>query len=429
MNKCIVINGGSKINGRFTSGGAKNSALFLICAALLSDKDVIIENIPDISDIDNLLNIIKLMKVDYNYNKNEKYLEIYNQHEIINNIDKIYSSKLRASIVLLCPLIKRFNFTRIPLPGGDEIGVRSLDELFRALKIMGVETELFSDYILFRRDGPLKTFDINLKCKSHTVTMCLIMLGSIIEGKSTISNYSHEPEIKDLIFMMKKGGVNIIVNESNIEIEGVSSLNSIRIRTMADRTEIASYVIAMLVTNGQITLNIDDYNSLDKTFLNIIRNLGAKININNEEVNILGSKIYKKFKLETGPFPNFHSDLQSMFIPLANKCNGECLITEKMFENRYNQNYDFEKLGMNLKLIDNTLHILPTDHLETDKKLYCRDIRGGFALIVAALQLPKGYKSYIYNTEIIERGYEHYIDKFRDLGVAIQIRSDLNVKV
>ncbi|EQK41155.1 EPSP synthase family protein [[Clostridium] bifermentans ATCC 19299] len=425
MKKIISVPGGIKINGKFQSGGSKNSVLFLICASLLFDDEVVIFNVPNIYDVDILLSLIKKMNVDIEYTKEKKEIKIYNQKNIINYLDVELAQKLRGSIALLCPLIYRFKSIKIPFPGGDKIGNRSIDELLRALNLMGATTEIHDDCYIIKRHDKLKAFNINLKCKSHTVTMCLIMLASIIDDNCIVKNYSLEPEIKDLIKMMINAGVSIKTRDkTSISICNNGKLKSTYIETMPDRTEIASYVIAALATGGQIHLTKKDFLALDPTFIEIIKDIGANIQVNFENIIISGKDEYNCFFLSTGPYPEFHSDLQSIFIPLSNKCKGICSLTETMFENRFNQNEDFEKLGYNLKLNNNKLCIYPSLKTNKNTHVYCKDIRGGFALIVAALQLSKDTTTDLNNVEVIERGYENLLYKFKLLGVNFQIKEE-----
>lgn len=420
----LVIEGGQRLKGKFFSSGAKNSVLFLITAALLYNKKIEILNVPLITDIDVMVSILKKMDIGIEYLKNKNKLMIYNQKNMINYIDPHFAQKIRASVALMCPLIYRFHRVEVPFPGGDKIGERSLDELFRAFALMGIKIVIAEDRYILTRNSALKPFNIKLKCKSHTVTMCLLMMASVIGEVCLIENYSSELDIYNLIDMLKLSGVYVAEDGKNtLIVKGTQNLKCINIQVIPDRIEIASYVLAALVTNGSIILTKDDFQSMDSAFIEILKQLSVSIEENASQITIYGNERYKNFDLETNPSPGLSTDLQNMFVVLANKCTGVSKIKENVFSERFKQLEDISRLGFNLIVKDKTVYIEPVKVLKNNIKLFCKDIRGGFSLILAALQLQKAQKVYIYNVDIIERGYSNFIEKFSHLGIHIMMEA------
>lgn len=416
----LVVNGGQRVSGSFFSSGAKNSALFLIVAALFFDDVVEINNIPRIRDIDVIVNMIKNMNVNIDYDKDNKKIKIYNQSNMTNHIDFELAKQVRVSVVLMCPLIYRFNEVFVPFPGGDKIGERSLDELFRAFDMMGVRCTINPEGYFLKKEKKFSNFDIDLKCKSHTVTMCLIMLASVIQGNCNINNYSTEKEIFNLIDMFRYSGVSIDINENNLNISGNEFLKTTVVSVIPDRIEIASYILAALITSGKISINKNDFKALDNSFLNVLKNLDISIVEEDDNVKIIAKNEYNSQNLITGPSPGLSTDLQNMFVVFFNKCITESKIKETVFEDRFKQFEDFINMGMEIIVNRDVAIVKRVRVLNDECKLFAKDIRGGFSLILLALQLSYGQKAYIYNIDIIERGYEDFIGKFKKLGITIE---------
>lgn len=408
----FIITGPAKLKGQFQPSGAKNAALKMIAASLLTKDKVILENCPDILDVRALISLIESLGARTSFTNNVLEIDPSNVKKYRPD-DKI-AKKIRASIVLIGPLIAKFHKAQIAHPGGCLIGNRPLDAHMEVFKQYGINVKYEKNYYSFSTSTltGAKTFP----CLSVTATENAIMTAVLANGLSVIYAAAAEPEIKDLICMLRSMGAKIKgAGTHNITIEGVEKLHGTRYRIMPDRIEIGTIICAALATNSEI--EISEIREKDMgNFIYKLESLGAKFKIENSKLTVLKSKILPG-KIDTRTYPGFSTDLQSPTAALLTQAQGKSRIFETLFENRFNFISELNKMGAKVKQInDYVIEINGPTNLK-GATIESSDLRAGAALVIAGL-IAKG-KTVINNIDIFERGYEKWEDKLSNLGVDI----------
>lgn len=427
------IVGGNKLHGSIEPQGAKNEAMQIICASLLTDEKVTITNLPNISDINNLIELMKDMGVDVDrVSKNEVILQA-------KNIDFEYfktkefcekSTRLRGSVMILGPMLSRFGKGYLPKPGGDKIGRRRLDTHIIGLQKLGA---IFQDSTNCQEatapsDGLKGTYML-LNEASVTGTANIIMGAVMAKGETTIFNAACEPYIVQLCRMLNSMGAQIAGVGSNLlTIKGVNKLHGTTHRLLADMIEVGSFIGMAAMTGSELTIKnagIKDLGIIPDTF----RTLGIKIEYHGDDIYIPAQEHYEVETFIDGsiltvadaPWPGFTPDLISIILVVATQAKGTVLIHQKMFESRL---FFVDKLiDMGAQIILCDPHRANVIGLDRSQQLHAvrmasPDIRAGVALLIAAMS-AKG-TSYIDNIEQIDRGYENIDGRLRELGVDIE---------
>ncbi len=411
----FIVTGGKPLNGKIRLFGNKNSALKLIPAALLADSPSTFTNVPDISDISVMLELIerlgvKVKREDHTVTIDPSGLSSY-------DLDPDLSSRFRASVVLAAPLLARFGKTIVTPPGGDQIGERLLDTHFAMMQKMGVE--------IARKDGRFfldwkhrKSSDIFLDEPSVTATEMGLMMASSLPGGMKIEDAATEPHVTDLAMFLNKMGSKISGIGSNVlNIEG-GPMNGAEHRICPDHIEGGTFAIAAAITGGEVEIEgfeIDKYPMV----MNYLSYMGVEFKATDHSVTVMPSKLVaKRRKFQTRPWPGFPTDLMSPFIVLATQTQGTVLCHDWMYEWRMFFVDDLISMGANIFIADPHRVIVsgPT-HLMSDR-LFCKDIRAGISVILAAL-VAEG-KSEIENVEVVNRGYEKIDERLRELGAEIE---------
>ena len=364
----LKIFGQGKLNGIVEISGAKNSALVLLAASLLTNERIVLQNVPRLTDIEKMANILRNLGVKI-VEKNNK-LEIDSQNISIKELPYELVNGLRASFFCIGPLLSKFGEAKVPLPGGCNIGSRPIDEHINGLKALGaeilIEEEIVKANIKGNKSRLIGTH-IKLKCPSVGATETLIMAASLAEGRTTIENAAREPEIQDLCQMLNKMGAKIYDSgKEKIIIDGVNELCGCSHKVIPDRIEAGTFLIAAAATSSSITISPVIPNHLEAV-TNKLQESGSKITIKGNSITIKGKEI-KGVDIETAPFPGFPTDLQAPFTTLMAFANGESKITETIFENRMNHVHLLNKMGANIKLNKNIAHIKGV------KKFKCMDL-------------------------------------------------------
>ena len=427
------IQGGKKLNGEITPQGAKNEALQVINAVLLTKEKVIINNIPDIIDVNKLINLLetlgvkieKLKKGSYSFQADNIDVDFLTTDEF-----KQKGGSLRGSIMIVGPLLSRFGKGYIPKPGGDKIGRRRVDTHFIGFEKLGAQFDFDSNTNFYKAHAKrLKGTYMLLDEASVTGTANIIMAASLAEGKTTIYNAACEPYIQQLCKMLNRMGGNITGIGSNmIEINGVESLHGCEHTILPDMIEIGSFIGLAAMTQSELTIKNVSYDNLG-VIPNTFKRLGIKLERKGDDIFIPSQESYEIESFIDGsimtiadaPWPGFTPDLLSIIIVVATQARGSVLIHQKMFESR---------LFFVDKLIDMGAQIILCDpHRATvigmDRKTPLKgitmtspDIRAGVSLLIAALSANG--KSTVLNIEQIDRGYENIEDRLRKLGADIK---------
>ncbi len=412
----LKIFGQGKLNGIVKISGAKNSALVLLAASLLTNERIVLENVPRLTDIEKMANILRNLGVKIIEKNNN--LEIDSQNISIKELPYELVNGLRASFFCIGPLLSKFGEAKVPLPGGCNIGSRPIDEHINGLKALGAEILIEEEIVKANIKGDKSRLigtHIKLKCPSVGATETLIMAASLAEGRTTIENAAREPEIQDLCQMLNKMGAKIYDSgKEKIIIDGVNKLCGCTHKVIPDRIEAGTFLIAAAATSSSITISPVIPNHLEAV-TNKLQESGSKITIKGNSITIKGNKI-KGVDIETAPFPGFPTDLQAPFTTLMAIANGESNITETIFENRMNHVHLLNKMGANIKLNKNIAYIKGVKKIK-GMDLVGSDLRSSAALIIAGI-IAEG-TSIIYGLEHLDRGYEDFESKLKILGIKI----------
>ena len=422
----LKIFGQGKLNGRVEISGAKNSALVLLAASLLTNEKIILENVPRLTDIEKMGNILKNLGVNL-VDKNNK-LEIDSKNISIKELPYELVNGLRASFFCIGALLSKFGEAKIPLPGGCNIGSRPIDEHINGLKALGAEILIEEGIVKAKIKGnknKLNGTHIKLKCPSVGATETLVMAATLAQGRTTIENAAREPEIQDLCQMLNKMGAKIYDSgKEKIIIDGVNKLSGCTHKVIPDRIEAGTFLIAAAATSSSITIAPVIPHHLEAV-TNKLQESGSKITIKGNSITINPREL-KSVNISTAPFPGFPTDLQAPFTALMTIANGESKITETIFENRMNHIHLLNKMGAKIKLNKNTAHIKGVKTIN-GMNLVGSDLRSSAALIIAGI-IAKG-SSKIYGLEHLDRGYENFESKLKILGIKITREFNKNALV
>ena len=427
----LKILGQGKLNGKVNISGAKNSALVLLAASLLTNEKIILENVPRLTDIEKMENILKNLGVDLVLQKNK--LEIDSKNISIKELPDQLVNGLRASFFCIGALLTKFGEAKVPLPGGCDIGLRPIDEHINGLKALGAEIIIEERIVKAKikgKENKLNGTNIKLKCPSVGATETLIMAASLAKGRTIIENAAREPEIQDLCQMLNKMGAKIYDSgKEKIIIDGVNQLGGCSHKVIPDRIEAGTFLIAAAATSSSITISPVIPIHLEAV-TNKLQESGSKITIKGNSITIKGKEI-KGVDIYTAPFPGFPTDLQAPFSALMTIANGESKITETIFENRMNHIHLLKKMGAKIELKNNVAHIKGVEKIN-GMDLVGSDLRSSAALIIAGI-IAEG-NSKIYGLEHLDRGYENFESKLKMLGIKItrefnNIKNDTNYLV
>ena len=428
----FVIEGGHKLHGDIVPQGAKNEVLEVICATLLTDEEVTISNIPNILDVNNLIQLLRDMGVKVEKKSTDTYAfraDAINFDYLESNEFLARCSRLRGSVMLVGPLVARFGHAMIAKPGGDKIGRRRLDTHFLGIQKLGATFQYDSQKGVFRISaGHLKGTYMLLDEASVTGTANILMTAVLAEGKTTIYNAACEPYIQQLCHMLNRMGAHIEGIASNLlTIEGVKSLKGCTHRVLPDMIEVGSFIGMAAMTGSEITIKDVSYQSLG-IIPDSFRRLGIRLEQQGDDIFIPQQEHYEIESFIDGsimtiadaPWPGLTPDLLSVMLVVATKAKGSVLIHQKMFESR---------LFFVDKLIDMGAQIILCDPhravvIGHDRTFRLRggnmtspDIRAGIALLIAALD-AEGI-SRIHNIEQIDRGYQYIEQRLSALGARI----------
>ena len=430
----LEIEGGYNLKGVINPQGAKNEALQVICSVLLTNEKVIIENIPDILDVNKLINLLEILGVK---TKKIKHNTFSFQSDNIN-LNKIKSDEfikkatsLRGSVMIVGPLLARFGKASIPKPGGDKIGRRRLDTHFDGLIKLGAKFNYDSDNYFYNVSSKkLKGNNILLEEASVTGTANILMAAVLASGKTELYNSACEPYIQQLCLLLNKMGAKISGIGSNLlVIEGVNKLKGAKHKILPDMIEIGSWIGLAAITKSEITIKNVNWNFLGN-IPSVFEKLGISLKRIGDDIFIPSHKNGYTIKnhiddsiltISDAPWPGFTPDLLSIILVVATQANGSVLIHQKMFESRLFFVDKLIDMGAKIILCDPHRATVIGHNFKSKLKgtiLTSPDIRAGISLLIAALS-AKG-KSVIHNIEQIDRGYEKIVEKLTSIGAKIK---------
>ncbi len=404
--KSIKVNGGKKLNGTIRIDGSKNSSLPIICLALVPDKAVI-NNVPNNEDVLKMIKIVSSLGSKVEYKDNTLYVD--NENLKTGDVKNELAKEIRGSYYLMGALINKFNEVKIASPGGCIIGKRPINFHVDAFQKIGIEViENENDIIL--KKGKFKKVQINFEKPSVGATINVLF--SLIKNdfETILTNISIEPEVIEVIEVLKKIGVKIELINRTLKIKGTKIVKDFKHTINSDRIETGTYLaLGSLLGNIKIERPniIDNILVIDK-----IMEYGAEINIGSTIT--IKENEFKHIKIITEEYPGFPTDLQQIFSVLMLKGNGT--IVENIFSNRFNSHLELQKFGANIEVINN-LALINKSELRP-AEVNCTDLRGGMSLVMAAL-LIEG-ESVINKVELIERGYPDFVNKLKKIGADIE---------
>ena len=415
----LEIEGGKFLEGNIKISGAKNSALVLMAASILSKGQINLFNVPRISDVLVMSEILTAMGINIKSNINELKINTDKINPPSQNVIFDLFHALRVSFFCIGPLLARFGKAKIPTPGGCSIGSRPIDEHINSLKKLGVVFEFKNNLLSAEVNTPNKRLlgaTINFKCKSVGATETLIMAASLAEGTTILNNAAKEPEIIDLANMLNLMGARVIGAGSEcIKIEGVEYLKGCDFTVMPDRIEAGTFLIAAAITRSEISLFPCEPNHL-QAVINKLELCGCKFEYSKQFLRIIPSQILNSVNMTTNPFPGFPTDLQAPFMALMATANGTSKIKETLFENRMHHVKELNRMGANITVKDNIATVVGVKNLEGSVVLGS-DLRATAALALAGLSANG--KTIVRGLEYLERGYEDFSIKLQKVEAKI----------
>lgn len=426
MSQCLVINGGKKLRGEVIVGGAKNAVLKLMAAALLVDGTSVIHNVPELTDVETMSEVLRYTGAKVNWNKKEGSVEI--DASTVNNTVAPYDlvSKMRGSFIVAGALLGRFGETKVALPGGCAIGERRVDYHIKGFEAMGAEVAIENGHVLVKAKN-LKGTEICLDKPSVGATENLMLAGVLAEGSTIIKNVAQEPEIVDLANFLNLMGADVNgAGTSEIVINGVSKdkLHSVVYTTMPDRIEAGTYMTAIVATRGRAIIRNIFPNHL--TFVtNKLIEMGANVSLLEPfTMEVSMNRRPNAINIVTQPYPGFPTDMQSQFLAALATAQGVSVVTENLYENRFMQLGELRRMGADVRQEGKSAIINGVDNLY-GANLKASDLRAGGSLVVAALAAQG--QSIIENVYHIDRGYEKLVKKFLGLDAEISREDAANV--
>ncbi len=425
MDKIRIIGGGS-LNGTIPISGAKNAALPLMIAALLSEEKLVLENVPRLADVALLQRILGNHGVDITVNGKRngddphagQTMEIDARVIVDTTAPYDLVSRMRASFWVVGPLLARMGEARVSLPGGCAIGTRPVDFHLDALRALGADIDIDAGYVVARAPHGLTGARIVFPKVSVGATHTAIMAAALAKGDTVIENAAREPEIVDLADCLIKMGARIEgAGTSTIEISGVPRLRGARHSVLPDRIETGTYAMATAMTGGDVTLAGARADLLESA-LDVLRKAGAQIDVNNAGIRVRrnGAGIFP-VEVSTAPHPGFPTDLQAQLMALMTRAQGRSRITETIFENRFMHVQELARLGANIHLEGDTAIVEGSDRLK-GAPVMATDLRASVSLVIAGLAAEG--ETMIQRVYHLDRGFERLEEKLSRCGAQIE---------
>lgn len=411
-----------KLSGSVEISGAKNSALPILTAALLSKKSFRISNLPNVTDVNTLLKLLKNLGADYHFIQNHQIqIDTSDVRETKATYDIIRT--MRASVLVLGPLLARFGHCEVSLPGGCAIGARPVDLHIKAIEKMGAKIQIQNGYIVASAPQGLKGASIVFDKITVTGTENILMSASLAQGKTKIINAAKEPEVVQLCEILQKAGLKIEgigTNELEIEGSGGELLEIQDIEVIPDRIEAGTYLCAGAITNSSITLQKIIPHHLEAV-INKLKEIGFNFIEREDSLTLLPAQKRKAFEIITTEYPGFPTDMQAQFMALALVCEGTSTIEERLFENRFMHVNELQRMGANITLKGHIASVISGEKLK-GADVMATDLRASSALVLAGL-VAQG-SSQIHRIYHLDRGYENLELKLQKLGAKIERKKE-----
>lgn len=416
----LIVTGKKAIHGEVTISGAKNAVLPIIVGALLAEDITVLHDVPKLSDVATIKEVLEILGAKITFENHTMTIDSRD----LNNWDAPYNyvQKMRASVLIMGPLLARLGKAKISMPGGCAIGTRPIDLHLKGLEALGADIQInHGDMNAVVPGGKLKGNRIYLDFPSVGATEHIMMAATTAEGTTVIENAAEEPEIVDLANFLNSMGANVRGAGTNvIKIEGVEQLHGTTYTIIPDRIEAGSYMIAAAITGGDLLVKNVIIDHIKPLIAKMIE-CGVEIIEEGNNLRVRSNGRLKAVDIKTMPYPGFPTDMQAQFMALMTVAEGTSVFTETVFENRFMHADELRRMGANIK-IDGRNAIVEGVSRLTGCKVKATDLRAGAALIVAALAAEG--QTEITELQYIDRGYEDLIEKFQTIGADIVRISD-----
>ena len=415
----LIIKGGEPLNGEVTISGAKNAALPILCASLLAETPLQLSSIAALKDIGTTLKLLEIMGVKVDRNADKVSLDASE----VTSFEATYEmvKTMRASILVLGPLLARFGSARISLPGGCAIGPRPVDLHIKGLQAMGAAIHITHGYIqastLHLPNRRLQGARYYMDLVTVTGTENLMMAATLAEGTTILENAAKEPEVVDLAECLNKMGAKIAgAGTDVITIEGVEKLNGTNHNVVCDRIEAGTYMVAAAMTGGEVTLKNVRADLLDAV-IDKLREAGAEVTVNGETITVKSDGKLKAVNVRTAPHPAFPTDMQAQFMAMNCIAEGVSTVTETIFENRFMHVQELQRLGADITVDGHTALVKGVSHLD-GATVMATDLRASASLVLAGLVARD--ETVIERIYHLDRGYELLEEKLTALGAKVK---------
>jgi len=413
----LEIRGGKKISGIIKISGSKNATLPILASTILTDKKILITNVPIVKDVQTMVELLRSLGSNIKLNKVKKEIKIINKKTLKTYAPYHLLKTMRAGVLVLGPLLSKYKSAKVSLPGGCAIGSRPVDIHLQALKKMGAKIKIKDGYIVASSQKRLKGSTIKFPKISVGATENILIASCFAEGITKLRNCALEPEVKDLVIFLRKIGVKINwVGKRNINVTGTNKFKSATHKVIFDRIEAGTYIIASAITNGRLKIK----NIIPKVIINeinLLRKMGVNI-VNKKNYLIVNpSKNLRKINVRTMPYPGFPTDLQAQIMVLMIKANGISTIKETIFENRFMHVSELRRMGAEIEIKGNKAKIFGNKKLN-GAELMATDLRASVSLVLAGL--ISSNKTIINRIYHLDRGYEEIEKKLSNCGAQIK---------
>ena len=413
----LEIHGGRKISGDIIISGSKNATLPILAATILTNKKVIIKNIPIVNDVLTMVQLLSTIGSSIKFNKKNKIIEIFNKNSLKTYAPYHLLKTMRAGVLVLGPLLAKYRIAKVSLPGGCAIGSRPINFHLDALKKMGAKIKIKDGYVFASAKKGLKGCNIKFPKISVGATENTLIAACFSEGETKLRNCASEPEINDLINFLKKLGCRIKkVGKRGLNILGVKELKQIKYKVIFDRIEAGTYIIAAALTKGNLKIkNINP--KIMSTEIKILEKMGVKILKKKNYIKVSRSKKLKSINVVTKPYPGFPTDLQAQIMVLMTRAQGISTIKEGIFENRFMHVSELRRMGAQIETNGNKAKIFGKSKLN-GAELMATDLRASVCLVLAGL-VPAN-KTILNRIYHLDRGYEKIEYKLSNCGAQIK---------
>ena len=409
-----IINGGNKLFGEVKISGAKNATLGILAAAIMTDEDITIDNVPNVWDVEVMLDAIRILGAEVT-RINQNTVKINSKNVNVTELSGSNLGKMRATYYFVGALLARFHKARVIFPGGCNIGARPINLHLKGFKSLGANAYEENGYIIAECDR-LVGANIYLDIVSVGATINIMLASVLSQGQTTIENAAKEPHVVDIANFLNSMGANIKgAGTDVIRIKGVKKLHGTTYSVIPDQIEAGTYMALASITKGDITIKNIIPKHLESISAKLI-DIGNQVILYDEALRVIGSEIIYPTTVKTMPYPGFPTDMQPQFACTLAIANGKSRIDESIFENRFKYVEQINMMGASITVDGMSIIIDGVDHLN-GKKLIAPDLRAGAAFVLAALS-AKG-ESVIERIEYVERGYEDFVNKLKSLGANI----------